>query len=847
MVYSQSIYNCLSPNIVTGIEDNVNNLECPHCEKKTIKLYPNPQNRLWCVCESCGYSGDVLTYLQTQYKTATLAETFAAIDKAGNLTSEITADMIQDYGFTQDRRRLCLRLFDDAAAQFYQDGPKCFKILQLGGLNVVGANSASWTRAISQSVGMVRISEVKQYLPDFKGVKSDDDIGVLFPYFAAPGLPSAFAIYYLHKAKLKRVDFPLYRNLVGLHYGSPAALATAEYVIAHTDPFLALRASENNNFFGTEGSSIISYFPGDGASWVCLRGLPIIFWAEEPSIELYKQAKCVPNSRVCLSSAGVSCSQIANVGTAAWAELVQQYSSDWPTSLVLATCGLDRHLSLNMLAAIKLSRADRQRVIKASETLNVPDVKSYINMLDTIVEVEFDGHRITEHDGGWIADSLASRRQQMTDFTIVLDKTITYAGLGSYFCGRIRKNDAIVPFQIPVAAAHDSDWVETLLLENGLGKPYINKRWRTRLIDVAYALSPAAGHVQTSAKIGWTDDRKEFMLPSGTLRNGQFVKTGGIPADMAVPGSRISSLRPSKNTLSELTVPTDSNRAFWAAALAICVNIRRRFDGNEAKKIGILADPGFVRMFARALDLVPIEFASASGIADSEDTVLLHDLPALFEIKRYTSWLSASRWLNDSTDKNLLLSLNPVEAVSLASDNNWLFVDAREQELRLTDADRLWNLLPMLIETAAHQIPERSELRFELCSLLKNSVSSYLNQPCQLFDRVPSLLRDGSPWGPVGRGILFLYTLYELLDVGAINYTHEGVAGASNKAVVCGRDKVLIYKKVMKHIPNIEYRPKNEIQDALSAMGILETAGPGYLAISRVAWDRYYGDWLVLN
>lgn len=719
--------------------------------------------------------------------------------KTGALTTvDVVADLVKRSWINLDGKnvdKLCLeyniqRQIRQNMANFWADAQKNLGVMQQ---HPILSSMGLQSNHSSKFLGSTDCATIRRVF--HVDLRTSNKILVV-PYNDLPGRISSFRFYYMKGTQLLSHDALVpcsqERGLFMLDSVRPAT----DMVIAVDDPLFAFQVQNHSMLAGMTPRAIVAYSSCD-TNWNAVIADKVIFWTQELTLSLFKAIRRVHGGMISVAPDAVDRVKFMRRSSICeWTSDILARSVPWVPAFSAWIRSVNRDEAVFALREMEITSTQQRELI---DSITNSDervmVKELVEATRKARSVIHRGSEVSERDDCWYCTVPGSRTERLvSDVVIRLTGTIKITGEGNYYTGFIVRNGVQKRFyaSTELADRECKKWVEDFCIENDMGFPEIAQSWGPRLLSLARAFSGELETGQQCGKVGWSQDLGAFVLPKRVVRDGRIEIEGGVPVP-SYPCQRVTGSSLTGTLLAQLLEDTKANAQFWALFACSMMNAAAPFFGIRKKKIGAVGQSNFASAFANSMDFCTVRVTRM----DYDKHPSIHDVPLHMSLE-HIKLRCAAKWLNDAEEKNVLISLNYLEAMQMA-DEDWIFVHT-EDFSKLIGIQGAYDLIPhamQFVQTCGHRITTFTPDIF-LKGFRDHLQRRFLQGRAVNFsvmEHAGALISHQSPLGTTAAQA-FLYAVFMLLQSGAVQQGRSD----SGSAIVVNDHHVDIPRSVINQV-----------------------------------------------
>jgi len=838
---SKNLVECIPHDIILQeLGSSVKSLptvaQCPVNSEHKFTLHPD-DGSIWGSCGECGFSGDSVDILQAKFRNLSVESVITRLEKDG-LIKDVSRELIMAYQLYRVKRNSWSKFLDDARKDLCNYG---FDMRVLDAFGAPPPFKREWQEGFGKFVGRASRAALADMLNSSMTQIHRDML--ILPYYDMPGRIANIRLVSYNKRGLAYSDKATNRSggLFMLDSVSPSP----EYVIAVDDPILACQIQMRRMESSLVNLPIVAWHP-DTKYWP-ISPKRTVFWAPDPTVAMYRQARLVPGAYVCAQRNNINFESLLRERDAkSWVHHVMVDSQPWALALK------NTLLSMSELGAIKFAKELEITPLETGEILFECDSDEKARLVDvldlrlSVRNIMSGDSKIVERDNAWWTYTEKGRIVRVCNAPFAITKSAHYADKGSYLMGAVTVDGRSEQFMAPADTfmLSPTKWLRKFALRNGMGLVHTLPGWDAKLLDVSTKFNnEKIVHVDRKAVVGWSDSMDSFSFPKLCLINGKVDECDiGMPTD-GMPCTKVTGHPTQRSVWSEFMKHTPANRVFWSVLSCISVNMASRLLGHPVRKVGVIGPQRHLSLVCSALDLGVVHAASTTGMSKKLNPYLGHDVPVC--LQPTCSFKALINWLEGSGVSNVLVSLSRAQA-SMLCGADWVFVDARDMSGSVAHLHAGTNLIADMVRV----LQGIGKLDKELTeSGFLSLVASWarLNK-CDhdnlVITGAKELIARGSVYGALNMCESFLFALFTAIMENQVSVSRSTLARKLGDVDISEK-LVRVSKNVLQKMATLI--SPGVLTKELSAFNCLQKSTSAEWLISRQSWDEQYARWLTLN
>lgn len=776
-------------------------------------------NSVWGHCPQCGFSGDGLSMLQARYHTRNVEDTLKHLASSGVLSrTEIPEKLIlkrerdqEIYGGLSD--------FLEKAQENVKNMHARPKLTEALGARISGHRD--WYNHFGRFIGYADKAMVLQHL---HVVPPGGKASAVIPYYDLPGRVVNFRLFGLYRQRLIHKDVFMSPADNGGLFMLEAVPDDAELVIAVSDPVLALYVQKSMMMYTDRSYPVIAYQPDTVNPWPLFTPQSV-FWNDEPTVDLFKQARRVAGSRVSIPQNKEQLGGILHEGKVlAWLEQVETASKPWPVAFKDALLDMTPATAFSFATSSELTPAEAREILHHCTATEKSQLASLLN-LDEIDRLEIvNGKQVSQRADGWWEVDSKHRAVQATNFTFKPLESVYYNNLGGYIKGELKMGSSVRKFMAPTddLSKNADKWIREFAMREGLGMPHTASQWRRHLMDLATTFNDRhAPHSVQDAHVGWSDDGTHFKLPGVTLFEGRIAPgTGDLPPDDRLPG-RLSTTEWTLKQWKTALSPECIN--FWT--LFGCVTTRlteRLFKAPTACSTMIINGETALSSFARQMDFRSIRIFRLNGEHERALADNVHDVPLCITTPPKSG--PVREWIKELQHTNTFVAVDRNYA-AVQFGSGWRFARL-STKYRYPAHDWLGRALIYFVQALQSGQADPDVLRARPVAgplqFFASWIEETLGEDAGVLRDAANRITHGALYATCDTRTQCILGLCDMIDAGVL---HAGIGGKRNDVTV--GTNIVTAERTNQHI------------SALPWPADCKTV----IAIPRKEWDAAYNYW----
>lgn len=809
---------------------------CPVNQAHKATLHPD-NTAVWAVCQECGFTGDSVDILKAKYQTQSVESVVIRLEHSGMMKS-VPRELVADYQLAKVRRASWTNFINESRHKLAKE--QCDqRILQEFG--ALPPFRKEWQEGFGKFAGTANKEELCK-LFDLNITRIADRM-LLLPYFDMPGRLANLRIVSYNSKGMNYTDKSTNRS--GGLFMLETVPANAEYVIAVDDPLVACKLQMHRMASVLTPLPIVAWHP-DTRYWP-IAPKRTVFWAPEPTVAMYNQARRVPGACVCTPSNTYDFNKLLqHRDVKNWIHHAMVHAKPWAAALKEHLLSLPEDEALRFSRDLDITPLETGEILFECTNDEKQVLSSVLDLRSSIKNVMVGDIKVIDKDGAWWTHTEKGRLIRVSNAPFVLEKSAHYEGKGSYLIGSLAMDGRVERFMAPAEqfVASPARWLRTFALKKGMGLVQVFSSWDRRLIDVATLLSPEKmPHVDSRAVVGWTPDMTKFTFPCVTLASGRVDECDmGLPTDN-MPCVKVTGHPTPRSTWKDLSEDTPINRVFWAVLACVAANACSRHSDYPVRKIGVIGSQRTLSMISTALDLYTAQVGQINGLGKKLQEQTCHDVPVcLLPVGKFKPFVD---WLESSGVHNVLVSLNQSQA-ALLGGKDWLFVDAQDASGPM-QVHAGTNLLADVLRMVQTRLSPIDKLKPEVDILERMHVWGRANK-CDIektvFDGAAKLIIPESIFGsvPVHEG--FLFSLFSMIQADQISVSRAGFSKKPGEVEMADKHIRVVKSVLQKMMLPVGVSALTE--ELENAKWILKTTTNEWY-LNRVSWDELYERWASLS
>lgn len=828
------------PNILHALGANVKSLPtiipCPTHPEYKMYLYPDGPS-LWGACPELKFSGDPIDILKLQFNVKSLDEVIDKLIDIRCLTDRrsIATEALLRYQMEQSKAQMLKNYWEECHAQIkkFKSDPVLPYLL----VPYEKSDDNRWVKVFGEYLGSTTKQKFQVMLDTFVGGRSENIL--VAPFYDMPGRLASFMAYF-RTGRIADYTLKQVGSSGGLFMSQSIPL-NSDVAFASNDIPLLLRAQYHRIQKYRDPLPLVGYLPTTSHWPLWCR--QVVFFAEEPTIDVLSQARRLPQSYISLLPRS-QFDPLIERDIEAWPERLLRVAKPWIEVLKDHLLNSEVLVAEHLLAHLNLTSEEKGHLFFACTVKERQALKSLMDLGTAIRYTMLGELKVVEKENQWFAVMPKGGLYRISNATFRIQRSVDYKQQGIFFIGVVYFDETSYMFRAPVEefVKNPATWLRKFMLTHAIGVLETSRSWERRLLEISHGFQEEKiTHEEYLPRVGWTADRTTFRFPKITIKAGSLDENDpGIPGDQ-LPCRSVTLNHVSEDSLKSLLEITNSNRYFWALMLCSLHNVIAEFFKLEKKKIGIVGNLGMFERFAQALDfsLVLVSKRTKVGIRGFMETMPPHDVPYFIEFD--TPFKLMYDWFMGITDKNLLVNVTNKQGLML-SGHDWLFLPLKNVSEPLGQWTGLQNLTSWVVRLV--QRTKEIETKDPLTSILRLLHQGILermpDQPLDILDEARLLIRKQTPAGELTESETFLFTLFSMLQENEIKLSVQGHTKGSTDIVLEDK-RVVIENGVFSRFPNSE--AMDSVLSALEAEGYLVYSISGAFAIDRAKYEKVFLAW----
>ena len=505
----------------------------------------------WFHCQDCATCGDMLDFTGFALKTD-IAGSLAWLREHMILRGpDPTAQDIADYVAWYVERRASAKDFRDKT----QARLRLMERLSPTQREIVGARQSNWAELNGRFLGAVSYEEAEAFTAPRKlnltlkkpskpsRISTTPDELLVLPMSDLPGRISAFVfaagdgetdeVNCVTAMSTRLYESRLAKLSAGVTMWPNMELPThpllEEALFVFLDPFLAARLQAFHFYHEHTPLPLVAVWPSASpTAWLREHNTnrELIFWAEEPTADLFRHARAAAG-KVAFNSAQLE-STWRHITRYArpedWLDIKRRHALPWDAALEQHLDGLPTADAWTLLGRLSLSEDELfQFVSECNEPLR-NRLTPFFKARSLNGKAILNGKTIVETQRGW---EIQGTGELVSEATLRITHLIrqTEEDL-TYYQGHIRYHDEELPFSV---ASDKLDrkglhWMRDHLLDLGKSVPYFNPRWASDAVALSQQFH-RPDVVQAPTQYGWDPRLGGWVFPRFVInKDGQVVR-----------------------------------------------------------------------------------------------------------------------------------------------------------------------------------------------------------------------------------------------------------------------------------------------------------------------------------
>jgi hypothetical protein len=184
---------------------------------------------------------------------------------------------------------------------------------------------------------------------------------------------------------------------------------------------------------------------------------------------------------------------------------------------------------------LALPPKDEQRLL---EHCTEAERRTLLDDTTTYRETMIDGVLVRETPSGYVA-MFDRRLVEISNVRVVLTKSVVEQSTSkTWYHGHVIFRDMQLPFVVDQAQIQTlnsfTEWIGAITSAAGLGVPHIRSTWVKRMLPLATMLSAITVET-TDRMLGWSDARREFLLPDLVISAERGIEARASPLSVGIP------------------------------------------------------------------------------------------------------------------------------------------------------------------------------------------------------------------------------------------------------------------------------------------------------------------------
>lgn len=660
---------------------------CPFCKQLQLDIYLVPAGGRWYVCQGCGFCGDSIELYCKAHSLASIYD--AVLELSDNkilpiAKNELQIPTISAYITAYVARRQQLNdLFEKSQRNLDQLKPQWVTILQELRL-WDGYRANVWRKEIGRYLGAMQATELQALgvaVPP-KGFSSC----ILCPYYELPGKLSSVLLlaknHRSHRVSTRAIGEDKEDGLMMMTTMRPKN----DLVLALKDPILALQLQRKKFNISHEPLPIVVYDDGTATAWNAIHARRVIHWEQGMSASLFLQAMKHPRSFIAKRPRFVAARRDRYVAEHSVAELLDLFSRSsqtWSEAMKDFLLESDYWEATKILAAIELPMDKLQKIYEICTPHELVRIKQLVGESSYERFVTVGNLRIAELDGAWWIIRREGRELASNAILRIERAVHVIETEENLYEGIVIFGDKQVQFKAPFADVEKktAEWVQSVLMKNGIGAPTIVKQLHPHLVTIAKKFHEFQ-YVKRLARVGWHQTSRTFVFPNFSIKQGEFDDTAraAVVENNDTPATQLYTPGPSYGDWDEILEDTQEWAALWAGLAGFMANMLAPVVGSACRPIGFIGGSGSIasilgKHLAGELGMLTAGVnATKTPLVLAETSLRRYGYPVWLDL--YDKNRNGVRNLPTETDVSIVTSLLEGEAAALGVGSSWVFVRA---------------------------------------------------------------------------------------------------------------------------------------------------------------------------
>lgn len=285
----------------------------------------------------------------------------------------------------------------------------------------------------------------------------------------------------------------------------------------------------------------------------------------------------------------------SQVSSEAWVNDFEALGAQQLLSRIIA-CGADRHAAMaaylascddstaqKLVDQLRQNEAELNAVMAAALPMQRSRVRRMIVEDYVAGEITYRNTPIhVSSDGCWRAGS-SSDGDIISEATIHLDSIVSSGGV-VYVTGAVHMQGTVYEFKERLSQIRKgANWLENFLVAAGAPLPYVDRKWRTHLYDIAL-LFHKPDTVAPGKQVGWSGDDDTLTMTNFRVSAGGIQHIDYVASDLSDSGSGLTAPMPLQDSEIEESL---GDETFWYLFIYLAGHLLRDRIGCEIPSLAL--------------------------------------------------------------------------------------------------------------------------------------------------------------------------------------------------------------------------------------------------------------------
>jgi len=809
---------------------------CPWAPEDKLYLLPDGAGLYAC---SDDFAGDTIEVTKKVFNLKSTDQALNKLEEHGCITSvrDIPEEAVLSYELDSAKRASVNEFIQKQREAL---GKMDLNLDILSRIGLMPDNIDRWHTGLGQHIFFARKPALEGVLGTKLGLRNSNVM--VLPYYDMPGRVSRLRCFFT----VGGTDC----GYVDRDIGSSGGLFMTDTVsrgdplaIAVDDPIFAMQLQRKHANISNKPLPLVVY-NSDTVHWNVWANR-MVFWGKDYSVELFKQAKRLPNSSVSIPTGTLTPTAMMKFGSESWMTSVVQQAKPWVVALKDYITNLDAEKAEAVVRSLELTTEEQGHLLYECNS----DEKAFIkNLFDSgyVAKTGFLGDRkLVERNDEWYYVTAKGRISRIANATFAIEKVLDCGDDELYYGCELCHEQKMYKFTAPADefTRNPTRWLHRYMLEEGIGLLHVQKAWQNKLMDVAHTMSSYKIERQSmSTHVGWSPDFVNFSFPNVTLSDGR-VEVDSKP----LPGKNLPCTGIDKNPLRKAAITnlledTQVNRYFWATFITVVGNLTSKYVGRPENKTVFMGNPYFFEMFADMLGLCTVQLVSGNQKYNKSELKSLRndDIPSIV----FADDVDAAyyNWQATGVVTTAIPFVSNLTAEMLSSPEIQYMI-TKSVDGKLNHIAAAKNLFAMYVKDLQRNREYYMEEYDTTLAMSSNLLAEWVeerlpNADTTIITEAPLLIRHGSPTGKSKPATKLYHVLFAAIKAKKLGVGKVGVKGKKKTPVMIGDSYVHIHKYGITSFPtgfNLESLVHN-------AKGLMENSDEDFLLDKKI-WDKELSVW----